>query len=298
MIFAVNNCCSLALGGGDYLVLGESLVGNQSIISKNGMFELGFFSPRGTNNWYIGIWYAQIYPQVIVWVANRDNPIRSMLGVLKFSSDGHLRLLDGPNNSEIVWESFAHSTDTWLPGMKLWKGMKLTSWKSYVDPTSGLFSVGMDMSPGKTTDADGCISVDEKGEIKYWDLMDDGTWNQGWSTYQGQCSGYDIYGANGLCNIANDVCSCIKGFKPKRDTKGWWSSGCSRRRLLQCSVIESTTDGFLESKNQNLPEEESISYKKKSTMQIWGFQVRGKRESARRKDILALPPNSIDAGKI
>ncbi|GLJ35685.1 hypothetical protein SUGI_0717080 [Cryptomeria japonica] len=181
MMIAVNICSSLALGGGDSLLLGESLAGKRSIISNNGMFELGFFSPRGTSNWYIGIWYARISPKVIVWVANRDNPIRSMLGVLKFSSDGRLRLLDGKgwsvwstdlavkgsratitnsgnfimlghgqNNSEIVWESFAHPTDTWLPGMKLWKGMKLTSWKSSVDPASGLFSLGMDMSPGKT----------------------------------------------------------------------------------------------------------------------------------------------------
>ncbi|GLJ21871.1 hypothetical protein SUGI_0409030 [Cryptomeria japonica] len=354
MIIGVNICSSLALGGGDSLLLGESLAGNRSIISKNGTFELGFFSPRGTSNWYIGIWYARISPKVIVWVANRDNPIRSMLGVLKFSSDGDLRLLDGKgrsvwwtdlaakgsratitnsgnfimlgdgqNKSEIVWESFAHPTDTSLPGMKVWKGMKLTSWKSSVDPASGLFSLGMDMSPGKTQmlmvynnsvpywssgewtgnyfanvpeinapkifemscvrispskiyfsfwifrhgpTLTGRISVDaEKGELKYWDLMDDGTWNQGWSTYEGQCSRYDICGANGLCN-ANDVCSCIEGFKPKRDTdQGWWSSGCSRRRPLQCSVTEGTTDGFLEFNDRNLPEEESVSYNNEST---------------------------------
>ncbi|XP_057869496.1 S-locus-specific glycoprotein S6-like [Cryptomeria japonica] len=315
MMIAVNICSSLALGGGDSLLLGESLAGKRSIISNNGMFELGFFSPRGTSNWYIGIWYARISPKVIVWVANRDNPIRSMLGVLKFSSDGRLRLLDGKgwsvwstdlavkgsratitnsgnfimlghgqNNSEIVWESFAHPTDTWLPGMKLWKGMKLTSWKSSVDPASGLFSLGMDMSPGKTQmlmlynnivpywssgewtgnyfanvpevyaptrfeiscvrvspfkiyftfsisrqghTLTGRILLDEKGELKSCDWMDDGTWTQAWSTYQGQCSKYDICGANGLCN-ANDVCSCAEGFKPKRDTQGWWSSGCSR----------------------------------------------------------------------
>ncbi|GLJ51182.1 hypothetical protein SUGI_1089200 [Cryptomeria japonica] len=92
--------------------------------------------------------------RAIVWVANRENPVRNMPGVLKFSRDGHLRLLDrkgcsvwstdasqkgsravitdsgnfvvldGHNKSAIVWESFAHPTDTWLPGMKL------TSWKS------------------------------------------------------------------------------------------------------------------------------------------------------------------------
>ncbi|KAH9297194.1 hypothetical protein KI387_028876, partial [Taxus chinensis] len=44
-----------AVEGGDTLFLGASLTGNQTIISKNGTFELGFFSPNETNNWYIGI---------------------------------------------------------------------------------------------------------------------------------------------------------------------------------------------------------------------------------------------------
>ncbi|XP_057827972.2 G-type lectin S-receptor-like serine/threonine-protein kinase At2g19130 [Cryptomeria japonica] len=177
---AVHNCSGVSLDGGDTLRLGTSLTGNQTLISKNGTFALGFFSPTGTNNWYIGIWYAPTSQKAIVWVANRDNPVRNMPGVLKFSREGHLRLLDregrsvwwtdigekgsravitdsgnfimldAHNESAIVWESFAHPTDTWLPGMNMWKGMKLTSWKSSLDPASGLFSFGMDMSPGKT----------------------------------------------------------------------------------------------------------------------------------------------------
>ncbi|XP_057836445.1 G-type lectin S-receptor-like serine/threonine-protein kinase At2g19130 [Cryptomeria japonica] len=354
MIIAVNNCSSLALDGGDSLLLGDSLAGNQTILSKNDTFELGFFSPRGTNNWYIGIWYARMSPKVIVWVANRDNPVTSMPSILKFSSDGRLRLFDGKgqsawstglgvkgsramitevgnfimlgqgrNKSEIVWESFAHPTDTWLPGMKLWKGMKLTSWKSSVDPASGLFSGGMDMSPGKTQilmvynnsvpfwssgewtgnyfanvpevyaperfeascvrvspsriylnfsvfrqghTLSGRIMVDEKGELKSCDRIDDGSWTQTWSTYRGQCSEYNICGAYGLCN-ANAVCSCVEGFTPKGDTQGWWSSGCARRRPMKCSVTEGTTDGFLESKNRNLHEEEAVSYNNETTME-------------------------------
>ncbi|GLJ51238.1 hypothetical protein SUGI_1090030 [Cryptomeria japonica] len=63
---------------------------------------------------------------------------------------GNLVSLDAHEKSEIVWENFAHPTDTWLPGMKMWKGMKLTSWKSSVYPAIGLFSIGMDISQGKT----------------------------------------------------------------------------------------------------------------------------------------------------
>ncbi|XP_059068779.1 G-type lectin S-receptor-like serine/threonine-protein kinase At2g19130 [Cryptomeria japonica] len=181
VIIAADYCSSLAVDGGDTLLLRDSLTGNQTIMSKNGMFALGFFSPRGTNNRYIGIWYAQIPEKTVVWVANRDNPVRSMPGVLQFSSDGHLRLFDGKglsvwstdigqkgsravitdtgnfimlgdghNKSEIVWESFAHPGDTWLPGMIFWNGMTLTSWKSSSDPAIGFLSFGIVMSPEKT----------------------------------------------------------------------------------------------------------------------------------------------------
>ncbi|XP_059068792.1 G-type lectin S-receptor-like serine/threonine-protein kinase At2g19130 [Cryptomeria japonica] len=160
VLFAAHYCSSLAVNGGDTLFLGASLTRNQTTMSKNGTFAFGFFSPRVTNNWYIGIWYARNSQKAIVWVANRENPVRSIPDVLEFSSDGYLRLFDrngrsvwladigqkgsrrvimdsgnfimlyAYNVSAIVWESFAHPTDTWLPGMKMWKGMNLTSWKS------------------------------------------------------------------------------------------------------------------------------------------------------------------------
>jgi hypothetical protein len=179
VIIAEQYCSSVAGEyRGDTLPLGASLTGNQTLISQNAKFELGFFSPSGTNNWYIGMWYAPISQKAIVWVANRDNPVKNKPGLLNFSSDGHLRLLDGDgrsvwsisigqrgsqavlmdsgnfiildahNESAVVWESFRNPTDTLLPGMNVWKGMTLTSWKSSSDPGSGLFSFRMDMAPG------------------------------------------------------------------------------------------------------------------------------------------------------
>ncbi|GLJ32896.1 hypothetical protein SUGI_0662510 [Cryptomeria japonica] len=163
--------------GADTIPLGGSLSGNQTIISKNGTFELGFLSPTGTNNWYVGIWYAQIPEKTIIWVANREIPLRNMPGVLKLSTDGNLRLFDldgrsiwssdnmveasrarmldsgnfvlvgAHDTSVFVWESFKHPTDTWLPGIKQWKGLQLTSWRSSWDPAPGYFSFGMDPSP-------------------------------------------------------------------------------------------------------------------------------------------------------
>ncbi|GLJ51247.1 hypothetical protein SUGI_1090130 [Cryptomeria japonica] len=94
-------CSSLAVNGGDTLFLGASLTRNQTTMSKNGTFAFGFFSPRVTNNWYIGIWYARNSQKAIVWVANRENPVRSIPDVLEFSSDGYLRLFD--RNGRSVW---------------------------------------------------------------------------------------------------------------------------------------------------------------------------------------------------
>lgn len=132
--------CDLLVATGDTLSLGSSLREKQTIISKNKTFELGFFSSNGTNNWYVGIWYAQIPDKVIVWVANRETPIRDMPSVFTLSSTGYLTvfhlqgqytwssnntqqrkaskasilntsnfiLLGAQNTFEVVWESFAN----------------------------------------------------------------------------------------------------------------------------------------------------------------------------------------------
>ncbi|GLJ16584.1 hypothetical protein SUGI_0283990 [Cryptomeria japonica] len=173
----------LLVDGGDTLSLGVSLREKQTIISKNGTFELGFFSPNGTSKWYVGIWYTQISVKTIVWVANRETPIKHTPGILTLSTSGYLTisdlqgkavwssnstqqakasrasildsgnfvLLGSKNTSEIVWESFANPTDHLLPTMKFWKGLKLISWKSSVDPAPGPFIHQMDPSPGKNS---------------------------------------------------------------------------------------------------------------------------------------------------
>lgn len=145
---------------------------------------MGFFSPRGSTNFYVGIWYKNISVQTVVWVANRETPIRpfSNGSRLELTIDGNLILFDGSNkriwavnNSvglssvpnkgvlldygnfvlsdglSIIWESFDYPTDTWLPGGKVGvdrslinQRQLLTSWKNYDDPASGKFSFGMD----------------------------------------------------------------------------------------------------------------------------------------------------------
>ncbi|GLJ28327.1 hypothetical protein SUGI_0556690 [Cryptomeria japonica] len=193
----LHKCQSTTTDMGDSLPVGTSLVGNQTLVSKNGTFALGFFSPQKTNNWYIGIWYAKVSEKTFVWVANRENPVRNIPGVLNLSRDGYLRLFDlrgrliwSSDNSlkasrasllesgnlvllrtraGKVWESFQHPVDTWLPGMKMRKGMKLTSWKSSSDPAPGPFYLQMDPSPASTQ-----FSAFSHNSGPYWSS---GEWN-------------------------------------------------------------------------------------------------------------------------
>ncbi|KAJ0652889.1 putative non-specific serine/threonine protein kinase [Helianthus annuus] len=129
---------------------------NQTLVSNQQVFELGFFRLDNNNNWYIGIWYKQIEPKTYVWVANRDNPVNSSSGKLTIGGNGNIillseagtavwtsndsnysvravntvaQLLDSGNfvlrpegderPESYIWESFKNPTDTLLPGMRL-----------------------------------------------------------------------------------------------------------------------------------------------------------------------------------
>ncbi|WOG89906.1 hypothetical protein DCAR_0209146 [Daucus carota subsp. sativus] len=163
---------------------GQPLYEDQRLVSKGGQFEMGFFSPGNSANFYVGIWYKNISVQTVVWVANRETPIRQFYNGsrLELTTSGNLILFDGlskriwaanssvglssvPNKGvllddgnfvlsdglTILWQSFDYLTDTWLPSGKLGidkslinQRQLLTSWKNPDDPALGKFSFGMD----------------------------------------------------------------------------------------------------------------------------------------------------------
>ncbi|KAH7662286.1 S-receptor-like serine/threonine-protein kinase protein [Dioscorea alata] len=162
---------------------GQGLSGNQTLVSKGGNFELGFFSPGNSHKYYIGIWYKKIPQKDVIWVANRVNPISNpSTSLLKLSNNGNLvlfnqsgsqvwssnstvstsnstfgELLDNGNlvirnNSNFstpIWQTFEHPSHTWMPGAPLGVNkltgefQALTSWKSSEDPSPGLFSLSL-----------------------------------------------------------------------------------------------------------------------------------------------------------
>ncbi|XP_057960578.1 G-type lectin S-receptor-like serine/threonine-protein kinase At1g11330 [Malania oleifera] len=78
---------------------------------------------------------------------------------------------------------------------------------------------------------------------------DDGAkaWNEYWTPMQTQCDVYGTCGPFGVCNAqASPMCSCLRGHEPRKAEEwnsGNWTSGCVRRRQLQCERGNSSGDG-------------------------------------------------------
>lgn len=175
--------CAFTIGATDIISRTQSLSGYTTIVSKEGNFELGFFSPGNNGNFYVGIWFRTISKRTAIWVANRDMPVSNAsfpeftinmdgnlvlysLGALIWSSNsrskpstsstavlldsGNLILRNEYNSSDIFWQSFDHPTDTIVSGQ--WFGIdKITreyqnrvSWKDQEDPAPGPFSFHAD----------------------------------------------------------------------------------------------------------------------------------------------------------
>ncbi|PON53019.1 S-receptor-like serine/threonine-protein kinase [Parasponia andersonii] len=156
---------------------------NDTLVSSGKTFELGLFSLESSSYWYLGIWYKD-FPDIIVWVANRENPLEDSFGKLTISGNGNLLLSDRNNNiiwstnssgkaqeplaqllesgnfvirdkaststDVYVWQSFSFPSNTLLAGMKIGWNLKigqnlfLTSWRNTSDPSLGRFTYGID----------------------------------------------------------------------------------------------------------------------------------------------------------
>ncbi|OMO58028.1 S-locus glycoprotein [Corchorus olitorius] len=140
---------------------GQQLKNGEHLISRNGVFELGFFSPRSSTNQYLGIWYSKLpHNPEAIWVANPENPISNKSGVFSLESDGKLKITNGKGQEivinanqgssdsnltatlldtgnfvlrqvnsdgtegQILWQSFDYPTNNLLPGMKLGMNLK------------------------------------------------------------------------------------------------------------------------------------------------------------------------------
>lgn len=177
---------------------------NETLVSADGVFELGFFGVPSSGNRYMGIWLVDDPQKRPMWVANPDNPLTDSTCFLQVRDenlileDRHLTpmivnsgalsaypnttatLLDTGNfvlqaGANLVWQSFDYPSDTYLPGMKIcWFGLTsnvptpyfLSAWESSTDPGHGDFTLGVDYKVANLTVYRGdSAHVD----IGYWD---------------------------------------------------------------------------------------------------------------------------------
>jgi hypothetical protein len=54
----------------DSITQSQTISEGRALVSADGSFELGFFSPGSSTNRYLGIWYKNIPVITIIWVAN------------------------------------------------------------------------------------------------------------------------------------------------------------------------------------------------------------------------------------
>ncbi|KAH9803143.1 Receptor-like serine/threonine-protein kinase SD1-8 [Citrus sinensis] len=142
-------CCKLLVFlsessfASDTITSSQSLSDGRTLVSKEGSFELGFFSPGSSKNRYVGI----CQNKSVVWSANLSKEVRIPV-VLQLLDSGNLVLRgerDGGSET-YLWQSFDYPSDTLLPGMKLGWDLKtglerrITSWKSPDDPSPGNFT--------------------------------------------------------------------------------------------------------------------------------------------------------------
>lgn len=164
---------SRAQSSSSNITIGSTLYTNSSAPSfwpsPFGHFAFGFY-PSG-NRFTVGTWLVGTPTNTIIWSALRKVPEISSGATLNFSMDGKLllhraigevqaiiennpkasyaSLLDSgkfalyDSNSELVWNSFDHPTDTLLVGQKLVQDSSLYSSVSATDQSIGKFKLSM-----------------------------------------------------------------------------------------------------------------------------------------------------------
>nr|KYP44752.1 Cysteine-rich receptor-like protein kinase 10 [Cajanus cajan] len=173
----------------DTLLQGHHLTKSDRLISSSGWSTLSFFQCDGSEGFYLGVRPSSDDSCfAYFWVANRDMPIHDP-SFLTIDQHGNLKIISNVANStfmlynssesynnsstisailqdngnlmlremnqdgslkRLLWQSFDHPTDTFIPGMKLGfdrrtgQNWSITSWRSYKTPLSGSFTLGVD----------------------------------------------------------------------------------------------------------------------------------------------------------
>ncbi|XP_050381595.1 G-type lectin S-receptor-like serine/threonine-protein kinase At2g19130 [Argentina anserina] len=156
----------------DRLIPGQSLSGNQSLTSPAGKFELGFFTPVSSRFGFLenGNFTLLDESNSSVWSTQSSMSLASKSATSMLLDNGNFVIRDA---SDVIWQSFDHPTDTWLPGGARVgynnvtnQSVTLTPWKNPQDPAPGIWSLEVD--------PDTSILLLYNGSQQYWNS---GPWN-------------------------------------------------------------------------------------------------------------------------
>ncbi|XVF18251.1 hypothetical protein REPUB_Repub11eG0005000 [Reevesia pubescens] len=255
----------------DTITPSKSIKDPEVIISKTGVFRLGFFSFANSTNRYVGICYNHIPVQTVIWVANRNKPLKDSSGILKISEDGNLVVLN--RQEEIVWSSnVTNLVSNTTSAMLLDSGNLvltdnnngLSIWESFEHPSNAFLptmKMGTDVRRGEKVQLRSRKSNLDPSDERKWDAGN-GNWQQNFRMQQTDCDVYGKCGAFGSCDSKKpSICSCLRGFEPK-NREEWnrenWTSGCVRTTPLQCQRSNNGSevgqeDGFLKLEMMKVP---------------------------------------------
>ncbi|XBI26248.1 hypothetical protein VPH35_051011 [Triticum aestivum] len=135
----------------DTILPGEGISGNETVVSRSGGFELGFFSPGPGIHYFLGVRFRNMCHSPTFWLGNRvvitDLPAASLeifadslcikqngaslwctpspggnvssAAVAVLLDNGNLVVRDQANSSPVLWQSFDYPSDALLPGARL-----------------------------------------------------------------------------------------------------------------------------------------------------------------------------------
>ncbi|KAK7849963.1 g-type lectin s-receptor-like serine/threonine-protein kinase [Quercus suber] len=197
----------------------------ESLVSAEKRFELGFFTPNGSSKHrrYVGICYKSS-PSVVVWVANRDNPLSKTTGAFTITDDGDLQsgvpgsLFYSDNNFLAIFSLLSNFSRKKMP-------TKLNLTKSIQIPESFHYYRLV-------------MNFNGKAEFYIWD-NEKTSWSFIWGEPEDKCSVFDACGDFSICNLGNGpMCKCLPGFESR-------SEGCFRKSPICNNNNNVMADHFL-----------------------------------------------------
>ncbi|KAI3515276.1 hypothetical protein L1887_14105 [Cichorium endivia] len=217
----------------DNITTGESVTDGPNYLESLGKkFQMGFFPHEKTSEVrrYVGIWYT-MDPKTVVWVANRDKPVRDSTGIFTVTEDGCAKLLDG-NQAE----HFSTETAKAISGL----AFRLLS-NTTIQTRKVLTNKTWYYQDYSVIEPYSRLVMSHTGNIQFFSWPQGKTqWVMDWQEPKDKCSVFRVCGSFGICSKNNDsLCSCLDGFEPTSPND--YTAGC--KRTSPC--LSGTSDTFL-----------------------------------------------------